>query len=318
MRKRRVNALILGILPLLFACLVFGEVVDKIAIIVNDEIICDSEIERLLIPVYANYKASYSGDELLKKLEEARQRIVEQLIEDKLVMSEAKKQNIEASEMEIEERIEDARKHFGSIESFEAALAEQRLTVKDLRARYREQIMTRRMIDQKVGSGIIITPIEVSNYYNSHISEFARVEALKLRNILIRPKEGEDASPALELAKEILNKLREGADFAQTARTYSQGPGAEEGGMMEYVDKADLMPEINKAVSGLKAGELSDIVQTALGYHIFKVEEKKEAGTLSFSEARRAVEEIIYRQKVKEKIRGWVESLKKNAYIAFK
>lgn len=296
----------------------FAEVVDKIAIVVNDEIICDSEIENTLYPVYQRYKTIYAGDKLMEKLEEARQRAIEQLIEDKLILSEAKKLNIEVSDKEINARLEEVKRNFGSEEDFENAILDQRMTIKDLKARYKEQMMTRKLIDQNVGARIAITPIDVNNYYNSHLGEFAQEEALKLRNILIRPKDDSDVQRALDLAKDIEKKLKDGADFAQAAKAYSEGPGAGEGGMIGYVKKGDLLPEIETVVFNLKEGEVSDIIQTSLGYHIFKLEEKREARTLTLREARRDAEEAIFREKIKEKIKDWVESLKKNAYIAFK
>ena len=87
---------------------------------------------------------------------------------------------------------------------------------------------------------------------------------------------------------------------------------------MGYVKKGDLLPEIDKVVFDLKEGELSGIIQTNLGYHIFKVEEKKPARTLSISEARRDIEEAVFREKIEQRVKDWVEGLKKHAYIAFK
>jgi len=296
----------------------YAEVVDKIAIVVNDEIICDSEIEGMLVPVYDKFKTVYSGEALMAKLEDARQKAVERLIEDRLVLSEAKKQNITVDDREVEEKVADAKRRFGSQEVFEEALASQRLTLKELKGRYREQIMTRKMMDMKVGSTISITPVEVNNYYNNHLDDFSQEEALKLRNILIRVKEGTDINKALELAREISGKLKEGGDFSELASSYSEGPGAQEGGLMGYVKRGDLLPEIEKAVFNMNEGEVSDVIQTSLGYHIFKIDEKRPARTLTLNEARRDVEEALYREKTNEKVKGWIEGLKKNAYIAFK
>jgi len=295
-----------------------GEVVDKIAIVVNDEIITESEITRALHPVYEKYRGLYSQDKLLAKLEEAKQKIVQQFIDDRLILSEAKKLNIEVDDKEVDKRIDDLIKRLGSKESFERTLSEQRITIKDLKARYREQLMTRRLIDQKVGAKIVITPIDITNYYNKNMAEFIQPEEVKLRNILISPKNDADSKKAAELARDISKRLKEGCDFAGLAKVYSAGPGASEGGDMGYVKKGDLMPEIEKVVFNLKEGETSDIIQTKLGYHIFTVEGKKPARTLTISEARRDIEEAIFREKVNQKVDGWVTSLKKNAYIAFK
>lgn len=311
-------ALCIAILVLSAIAPARAEIVDKIAVVVNDEVITEGEIDRALAPIYDQYKDRYEGEELVQKLEQARQKVIEQLIDDKLVYSEAKKLNIEVPDKEVDSRIDDTRKRFGSKETFEAALKEQRITVKDLKERYKEQLMTKRIIDQKIGSKIIVTPVDISNYYNKHIDEFVLPAQLKLKNILIRPKEDLDAQKAHNLINEIARRIREGGEFEALARIYSDGPGAGDGGTMGYVKKGDLMPEIEKVVFNLKVGEVSDVVQTGLGYHMFKLEERTEEKTLSFDEARGLAEEAVFKEKVKERVRTWLDGLKKNAYIALK
>lgn len=318
MRKKLSAVVFLALLSGAISSLSYCEVVDKIVVVVNNEIITQREIDRMAGPVYEQYRALYYGDELVKKVEEARLGIINQLIEDKLILSEAKRLNIEVTDDEVELRVNDIRKHFNSKEDFEAALLEQGLMLKDLRARYREQIMTRRLIDQRIGSRITISPSEVSDYYNKHLNEYIQPEEIRLRNILIRPRSGLEPAKALALAKEVLRRLSEGGDFAGLAKEYSEGPNAKEGGLMGYIKKGDLLPEIEAIVFNLKEGELSGVVQTSLGYHVFKVEEKRPRKTNDLSEVRHDVEEAIFKEKVRGKLKGWIEGLKKNAYIAFK
>ena len=295
-----------------------AEVVDKVAIVVNDEIITDREIEGQLMPIYEKYKTIYSGPKLVEKLEEAKQKVAQQMIEDRLLYIEAKKQNIEIDEKEIDAKIQDIVKGVGSKAVFDKALLEQQLTLKDLKERYRQQLMTRKLIDRKVGGGAMVTPVEIEDYYNKNLNEFQRPERLKLKNILISIKKFPDPMKALNLAKEISKRLREGCDFDGLAKIYSDGPAAAEGGAMGYVKRGDLLPEIEEAVFKLKPGEVTGIVQSSLGYHIFKVEEREAPATLPLAQVRREVESAVYRSKVNMKIKGWLEGLKKNAYIAFK
>jgi len=295
-----------------------AEVVDKVAIVVNNEIITYGEIDRMLSPAYEKYKTLYQGDELAKKLEEARQNIIAQLIEDRLILGEAKKKNVEVDDREVDSKIAETEKRFASKEGFDQALAAQHVTLKELRTRYKEQIMTRRMIDQKVGGTIMVSPSEINKYYEEHVNEFREPEEIKLRMILVRPKEGLEGLKALDLVNEIKRRLREGGDFAALARTYSEGPNAEDGGLMGYVKREDLHPEIDKAIAVLKDQETSDVVQTSLGWQFFRVEEKKHPKTIPLSEARQMIEEKLFADKAKDKIKGWVDNLRKNAYIAFK
>ncbi|MDP2913365.1 MAG: SurA N-terminal domain-containing protein, partial [Candidatus Omnitrophota bacterium] len=99
-----------------------GEVVDRIEVVINNEVITEAEINRMVAPVYEQYRTMYQGDQLIKKLEEARQKIVAQIIEDKLILSEAKKLNIEVDEKDVSDRIDNTIKRFGSRQSFEKGL----------------------------------------------------------------------------------------------------------------------------------------------------------------------------------------------------
>jgi parvulin-like peptidyl-prolyl isomerase len=296
----------------------FAEVVDKIAIVVNDEMITDGEIQRIIQPIYENYRNMYKGAKIIEKLEEAKQKVVEQMIDDKLILCEAKRLNIEVDEKEIDKKVDDVIKRMGSRDMFERSLAQQHLTTKDLRIKYKEQLMTKKLVDQKIGSRIMITPVEIANYYAKNSDEFVQPEEIKLWNIFIPLKDGAEVQKSASLAKDISKRLKEGCDFAGLAKLYSQGPNASEGGLMGYVRKGYLLPEIDKVVFSMKDGEVSDVVQTGVGYHIFKLEDRRPGRALLITEVRRDIEEAIFRQKVGEKLKGWVEGLKKNAYIAFK
>ena len=87
------------------------------------------------------------------------------------------------------------------------------MTVKDLKAKYRDQLMVRKLIDQKVGAKVIITPVDVSEYYHKHADEFNQPEEVKVRCILIKEKEGLSA----EKAAEFLDVPK--AAFSQKARS---------------------------------------------------------------------------------------------------
>ena len=294
-------------------------VVDKIVVVINNEIITQREIDVILSPVYAQYRNIYQGEEFIRKLEEAREAIIKQLIEDRLILSEAKKANISVEDKDVNAKVDEIKNKVGGEKELEEMLGQQNLTVNELRARYKEKIMIRKLIDQKVGSKIIITPLEVKNYYNDHKDRFLQPEEILLRQILIKPKQGQGAQEdALHLIRDIAKRIKDGCDFSGLAKEYSDGPNAADGGLMGYVKKGDLMPQIEEIVFNLKDGENTNIIQSSLGYHIFKVEERKLRRTRDLPEVRQEIEEYLYRDKANQKLRGWIDSLTKSAYIEFK
>ena len=164
-------------------------VVDKIIVVVNNEIITQREVDVLLGPIYGQYRNMYKGEELIRMLEDARERILKQLIEDRLILSEAKKKGITVEEKDIDSRIEEIRKKVGSESDLEEMLGQENLTLNELRERYREKIVIRKLIDQKVGARIIITPLEVKNFYYEHKDEFLQPEEIKLiRELIFLPE----------------------------------------------------------------------------------------------------------------------------------
>jgi len=207
----------------------------------------------------------------------------------------------------------------GSEKELENMLSEQNLTLNELRARYKEKIMIRKLIDQKIGAGIIITPLEVKDYYNGNKDSFMQPDEIRLKAILIKPKkeQGGEAG-ALQIMRDIMKRLKEGCEFEGLANEYSDSPGANEGGLMGYVKKGDLMPQIEEIVFNLKEGEITGIIQSPLGYHVFKVDEKRVSRMRELAEVRQDIEEFLYREKASQKLKGWIDSLAKSAYIEFK
>jgi parvulin-like peptidyl-prolyl isomerase len=318
MKNKAVCIAALLLCALLESC-AFAAVVDKIVVVVNNEIITRREIDVTLAPIYEQYKKMYSGAELIKKLEEAREGIIKQLIEDRLILSEAKKANIVVDEKEVNSRMEEMKQRAGGERELEDMLSMQNLTLNELRARYREKIMIRRLIDQKVGARIIITPLEVKTYYAEHKDQFLQPQEVLVRQILIKAgKDQASQAAALKKIRGISDGIKEGRDFAALAKEYSEGSNPEDGGLMGYIKPGDMMPQLEEIIFKLKDQETSGIVQSSLGYHLFKVEERKLPRNKELPEVRQEIEEFLYREKANQKLKGWIDSLAKNAYIEFK
>ncbi|HNV87232.1 MAG TPA: peptidylprolyl isomerase, partial [Candidatus Omnitrophota bacterium] len=281
-----------------------------------------SELDQLLAPVYGQYKKVYTGREFSLKMEEARQGLLNQLIEDKLVYQEAKRLGVEVSEEEINEKMDAFQARFKK-EDFDRLLQEQGLTLSKLRNRYREQIAIRKLHQHQVRSKVIVTPVEIEDYYKQHLDEFTEDEKIRVSTITIRKNEealdakGEDLK-AKEKAEEVRGKILAGGNFEELARTYSQDTKAEAGGDLGFIGRGELIPSIDEVIFNLKIGDVSPVLTTEMGYHIFKVTERRERREKSLEEVRDMIEDFLIRKETRKRFNEWMQDLKKNAYISIR
>ena len=309
---------------LLIACFILSarqskaEVVDKVAVIVNDEIITQGEVDKILYNVYKQFKVQYTEEELEEKIDDARTNLIKTLIEDRLLLSEAKRRNIEVDDKEVDERMNEVRESFKSEEEFRNALQADSITISELESKYKERIMRDKLIDVEIRGKISVSPQEVVEFYKGHKEEFKEPEKIKLRSVLIRVTDDRPREEALKLAQTILMRLEEGGDFTLLAERYSEGPYASSGGDLGWVRSGELMNRIDDVVFTLNDNEISGIIETNLGFHIFKAEDREESRVLDLYEVKDQIEQMIYSQKTNDKLRSWVDRLKENAYIAFR
>ena len=141
-----------------------------------------------------------------------------------------------------------------------------------------------------------ISDAEIQDYYNTNPAEFKTAKTVEARHILI--KVAPDASPEIvgekkEEAIAIMKMARKGADFAELARKYSEGPSKEDGGYLGYFKKEEMVKPFADTAFSMNAGDISEPVKTRFGWHIIKIEHIKDASTRSFDEAKLEIGEKL-------------------------
>lgn len=295
------------------------ETIDRIVAVVNDEPITQSELDSLLVPIYEQYRSAYTGQEFVEKMNEARQNLLNQLIEDRLIAQEAKRVGVPVTEEEIDFQLSEVKKKFPSENEFRMFLEQQNVNLDSLRDRYRDQIAVRKLHQYEVRQKVIVSPKEIEEYYLKHLDEYTEKEKLKVRTIMIRMKVDEDGNDiARPLIDRIVSDLKEGASFAELAKEYSEETHAAQGGELGFIKRGELIEEFDSVLFSLPVGELSPVLETQVGYHIFQVEAKQEKKTKSLGEVKDEISNVIFRRKSKERYEKWIEELKENAYISIK
>lgn len=302
-----------------------AEMLDKVAAVVNDEVITQSELDFILAPIYQQFQKQYSGQDVMVKMNQIRQKLLNEMIEDKLVYQEAKRLKVPVSEEEVSERLQQFKARFPNEDDFQALLARQGLTVTKLRERYREQISIRKLQEYEVRSKIIVTPKDIETFYRRHKKAFTQEESVKVRTITI--KKSQEKDPALKQtadlaakakADDILRKLFAGESFEALAKQFSEDTKATEGGALGWVRRGDLVDIVDNVIFSLKSGECSAVLETGVGHHIFKVEEKRAQKIQTLDEVRDAIHDEVFRRKSRRKFKEWMSELKKAAYISIR
>jgi len=156
---------------------------------------------------------------------------------------------------------------------------------------------------------------EIEKYYNEHKSEFLKPATVKARHILIMVApdgKPEDITAALDKAKKIKKKLDGGADFAKLAAEYSDDPGSKnKGGNLGFFEKKWMVPAFSDTAFALKKGEISEPVKTQFGYHIIKVEDRKDARQQDLKSVKPGIQSKLINMKVNKAINKDFERLKK-------
>jgi peptidyl-prolyl cis-trans isomerase C len=231
--------------------------------------------------------------------------LLNQLIEKKILMTEARKLGITVSETEINEQINKIMGEYPDSDTFNSRMKEENVDVASWKKEIEYQIMLDKLVKAVAGSDVTVTPEEVQKYYNDHLDQYNSPTRVRALQIMLETR---------EQAQTILNEIKKGADFSELAKTYSISPDSERGGDLGYFSE-DEMPPSFAVVFKMKPGELSDVVESEYGFHIFKVIDHRDAKMLSLEEARPEIEEKLKRAKSEEKYGAWFEQIRKGKKI---
>jgi parvulin-like peptidyl-prolyl isomerase len=233
--------------------------------------------------------------------------IINQLIERKIVLQEAKKLKIDVEDRELEQKLKEISEHFFT-EDFKDVLRSNLITFNDWKKEMKEQMIFEKVVSQLVGN-IEIPDSDIKKYYYANLKNFKYNEMVHAYQILVKTN--------TEIT-EIKRDLDNGESFERLARIKSISPEGKNGGDLGYFTRDEMPPEIVNVVFNLPIGKISDIVKTDYGYHIFKVVDKKKGGIKSLSEVK---EEIIEKLKLDKKnkfFKDWIKGLREKADVKIK
>ncbi|MDI6704466.1 MAG: peptidylprolyl isomerase [bacterium] len=259
-----------------------ARIVERIVAKVNAEVITLSELE----------DAKLVGNN--------REDVLNHLIEEKLILQEAKRQEIQVTDTEIDRALMDVKNRFGTNARFEEAISKQGISVDELRHEYEKRLLAAKLVEKEVRSKIGISEKEWMELYKPYLYQ------IRVQHILVKTKEE---------AEEILNKLKKGEDFTLLAKRFSICSSGETGGDLGFLNKGEMVKDFEDAAFLLGEGKISEPVHTHFGFHIIKCIEKRKTPEEVLIKILKRLKSQLLQKRFEERYTTWINQLKDKAYI---
>ena len=318
--KKIISIIFLPIIVILaFEQQVQGAVLlDRIVATVNDEVITWSELMNVIILDGKDFLSGLAGKEREEKIRELERPFLNNLIEMKLQLQEARKMGLDVNDAEIEGAINEIKKKYGlTDETLMNSLKAEGLTTEDYRQRLADQILVRKVVNFAVRNNMVISDREIEKYYEDNKAKYDVEEKLNIRQIFFALPEDDSQKQAVELkARNLVQRINKGEDFAKLAREFSEDPSRKFGGDMGYISRGSLLKEIEDVAVALKTGEVSRPFRGPAGLHIIKLEDRIEGGGIE--KVRDEIKETLFQKAFESKYREWITGLRERAFIEIK
>jgi len=173
----------------------------------------------------------------------------------------------------------------------------------------REDLLIEKLLRRELGKPVQVTEREIRTYYRAHRKEFNRPAQVRARHIVVATREEAEA---------ILQALKAGQAFEALARKHSLGPEKDQGGDLGWFGRGQMPEPFERAIFALRVGQVSPVIQTPYGYHLFKLEARRRAGIRRLKEVREEIREILIREKQEERFYRWKEALQKRFRVVIR
>jgi peptidyl-prolyl cis-trans isomerase SurA len=257
---------------------IISTLADHIAAFVGNDVVLESEVRDNMALLVSNPAAQ----QLFSNIDELRDYVLSELISQKLILAEAKKESIAVNDEEVEaiakSKIDEIKERYPSEAQFLKDLQDNNLTLEELSEYHektvRAQLIIELLIKKKIGTKITISPSMVRKFYEENKDSIAvRPGRVKLAHILLAIKPSEtELKKSFERALEIYKLLYTGGDFSVIAQEFSEDENSKyKGGMLGKIKRGETLEEFESVIFDLKPGVVSQPFPTRLGYHIVEV-----------------------------------------------
>ncbi len=271
--------------------------------VVNSKEIMGEDFKKEYSAFKRRINVSDANDEDTEK--RMRDGVLEDMIRNELIAQEAEKAGVRVSKDAVDEAV-------GALTgglppaSLNEMLAKQNQTFEEWKASVLRNLLLEKFITVKTSKLVEVREDEVRRFYDDRQKEFNMPNRARLFHIL-------SSTPAE--AEKMRQSLKDGADFAGTARKYSRAPEAEQGGDLGVVSQGQMPKELDEAIFKLKEGEISPIIKSPYGFHIFKVTRLEKAGLAPYEDVKVKIYNQMLKERSEKRFEEWFIETRKNAAI---
>jgi len=319
------KGIVLILLGVILLCApVRAEVVDKIIAVVNDEIITLYEFNTAFEPYRKNIENTYKGTDKEAVIKQTREAFLQRLIDNILIEQEAKKSGVGiiVKDEDVMEVLKDVlAKQKLSMQEYLKNLANEGNSLESVKKEIRGQMMRARLLRREVKSKILVSDEEIGEYYNKNRQDYEGKETVRIKQLLLLlPPDANKTikekmkNEALQLHKRVMH----GESFDLLIVKYSQGPAAAQGGDVGFIGRGTILPEVEAVAFRLPVGQVSDVIESSVGFHIIQVLDKQGAGVKPIAAVREEIKTKIEDEKLDKKFDEWIASVRAKSHIEIK
>lgn len=293
---------------------------EDVAAVLNGKNITVGEVDQRIQtnPRFMLYKQM--AGENVALLNRIRRTALDSLIDRELLLAEANDSKID--DKKIDAAVEQLITQYGGKEKMRPYLEELKITFDDFRKGVSDDFRIEQYINDSLGKDVAVTDQELQAEFRANKEVYDTPEQVHARHILVKVEENASAEEE-KTAKEKIEKIHKeatatGANFAELAKKYSEGPTAPQGGDLRYFQRGQMVKPFEDVAFELEPGVVSKPVKTQFGYHIIYVEDHKEAVSPSFEEAKEKVVERLTNVKKRDLLQKHMEELRKDAKVEIK
>jgi len=302
-----------------------GKVVEEIVARVNNEIITTSELQKARSAAVEDAQQECSGrctpEQLQVAVEDRQKFALRDLIDQSLLAQRGKDMSINV-EGEVVKQLDVIRiqNKLDSMEKLEAAVTKEGLNWDDFKGNIRNKLLTQEVIRREVGSHINIGRDDAMKYYEAHKKEYVMPEQVALRAIEISTdgKSEADLADLKKKAEGLLQRIKDGEDFATLAKRFSDGSTAQQGGYLGTYKRGELAKQLEEQVFGMKKNQLTDVIETKQGFLVLQVLERFEEGEQPFDKVENKIMDQLYSERMEPSLREYLKTLREQSYVVVK